>query len=301
MGKLLVFFIIVCGSFIFIHAQAVPATDKAKEEKIARENEFNRRVDNLRNIDKPLIRVDPNQNSQVYLSKIKPLYRIPNDAEKSLLAPDREDIQTYADFLHDKNTGLVKLIIDKGCSKNFTVVVSTPHCLKYTMPGAGSSYSFRMENHWLQNLSDLNFADKVFQSSLGILTHGIMVNIGDIQLNKVNSQNAALQTLSGFQPVTDFDQAKSFAGLLEKGIEDNQYVYGSVLPVKENSTYLLRSIAYKGESFRTMENIDYNELDFDKRKDIIVAFRVVRFIPDESVTILWKMLDKKDSPKINNK
>jgi hypothetical protein len=165
------------------------------------------------------------------------------------------------------------------------------------MPGAGSSYSFRMGNHWLKHLGDLNFGGENFQSSEGILTNGIMVNIGDIPLEKV-SQHKALKTLIEFQPVNDFEKAASFASLLEKGIRDKDFFYRSNLPVQENSTYFLRSIAYKGESFRAIDEVVYDEFDFDKRKDVIIAFRVVRFIPNESVTILWKEFDRKDSPKI---
>jgi hypothetical protein len=50
---------------------------------------------------------------------------------------------------------------------------------------------------------------------------------------------------------------------------------------------------------RAVRGISYNELDFDKRRDVIVAFRVVRMDPDGSISILWKQLADGESPKLN--
>jgi hypothetical protein len=297
MKKLFLLLTISLSGVVFINAQAAPQTDKEKEERRRQEEEFNRSVDNLRNVGKTSTPQDPNENFTILQSKIKPLYRKPTPEEQKMLAPAQEDLQKYAKFLSKKNTGLIKLIADEDCNKDFNVTVSTPHCLKYTMPGAGSSFSFRQEIHWLRHLGDLNFSGKSFQSSHGVLIHGIMVNIGDVALDEIGSQNKALQTLNGFQPVSDFKKAAGFASLLEKGIEGDGFTYGSNLPVKENSTYLLRSIAYRSEFFRTIDNVVYDELEFDQRKDVTIAFRVVRLNPSERVTLLWKELDKKDAHK----
>ena len=64
----------------------------------------------------------------------------------------------------------------------------------------------------------------------------------------------------------------------------------------------MRSIAYRGNYYRAIDGFLYDELDFDKRKDVTVAFRIIRR-DEESVTIIWKQLVEKDSPKVkrNNK
>jgi hypothetical protein len=80
-------------------------SDKAKEEREKREAVFNQRVDNLRNIDKPLNRQDSNKNFLIFQSKIKPLYRKPSIEEQKLLAPDQADLQIFAAVLDDKSTG----------------------------------------------------------------------------------------------------------------------------------------------------------------------------------------------------
>ena len=62
----------------------------------------------------------------------------------------------------------------------------------------------------------------------------------------------------------------------------------------------MRSIAYKGSYYRAIDGFLYDELDFDKRKDVTVAFRIIRR-DEESVTIIWKQLAEKDSPKVKRK
>ena len=60
----------------------------------------------------------------------------------------------------------------------------------------------------------------------------------------------------------------------------------------------MRSIAYRGKFRRAEAGVVYNELDFDKRRDIIVVFKIVDVEPDGSATIVWRMLRESKSPKL---
>lgn len=295
MKKLLTVILILLGSFTMLTAQQTEEEKRAQDERNAAD--FNRRVDALRNVDKIRSRVDPNEESQIYQSKIRPLYRKPNAEELKLLEPDAQDLQTYSKFLSHKNAGLTKLIVDKGCDKGSDVVVSTSHCLKYAMPGAGAAFSFRAGNYQNKNLADLNFTGELFETP-GVLKHGILVNIGDIPLEKINLDTKELGALVEFVPTDNFKKAAAFSAMLEKGIDGGNMLYKNDASVRENTTYALRSIAYRGDVKQSVEGIVYNELDFDERGDILVVFRIVRLVPGESVTILWKELSKKKSPKI---
>ena len=81
------------------------------------------------------------------------------------------------------------------------------------------------------------------------------------------------------------------------GIENDGFFYCRNLEASENTTYVLRSIAYRGSYYRAIEGFVYDELDFDERRDVTVAFRIVRR-DSESVTILWKILENQKSPAI---
>lgn len=227
---------------------------------------------------------------------IEALYRKTNKEELKLLAPDKEDQDKYADFLRRENTGLTRLMADKGCAVNPNVVVATPECLAYGMPGAGSSYSFRVTDYRIPRLADLTFTGSDFQAR-GIVLHGIFAELGDTPLEQINLQTKGLDFLVNFKPEIDFQKSQELDKKLAEGITADGFLYSSVIPAKADTTYILRSIAYRGSSPRAVEGYTFNELDFDKRSDVIIAFRIVRKYDDGAVLILWKRLAKNDSPK----
>lgn len=234
----------------------------------------------------------------MYLQKnVEPLYRKPTGRELKAVAPRRELFAKYAEFLRQPDTGLTKLIDDKGCAKNTKVVVATDNCLQYTMPGAGSSFSFRTQNYRIARLADLTFTDKSFQAA-GVLLHGIFVNLGDVPLERVSLQTGGMKFLVEFQPEPDYEKGREIDSRLMKGINEDGFLYRRGLFIAENTTFALRSIAYDGKYFRAVNRVTYNEFDYDKRKDVIIVFRIVEKDEAGNVTILWKELQQKGSPDI---
>lgn len=227
---------------------------------------------------------------------VQPLYRKPTKEELKTIAPASELLKKFNDFLRQDNTGLFKILADTGCAGNTGIVVAKEDCLKFTMPGAGNSFSFRTNNYRLRRLADLTFSGKSFHVT-GVLMHGIMVNIGDVPLENVTLQTIGLKFLNEFQPSDDFEKAKEIDIQLIKGVSKDGFLYSRTLDSAENKTYVLRSIAYNGKVMRSARGIPYNELDFDKRKDVTIAFRVVRRDADGSLTILWKELSRRNAPK----
>jgi hypothetical protein len=233
-----------------------------------------------------------------YLQKaVEPLYRKPTDKELKAVEPRRELFERYAEFLRQPNTGLTKLIDDQGCADSTRVVVATDACLQYTMPGGGSSFSFRTENYRIARLSDIMFTSNSFQAS-GVLLHGIFVNLGDAPLESVNLQTTGMKYLVEFQPEPDYNKGRQIDRQLTSGIRRDGFLYRRGLYMVDGATFALRSIAYGGKYFRAVDRVTYNEFDYDKRRDVIVTFRVVEKDDAGNVTILWKVLREKDSPDI---
>ena len=231
---------------------------------------------------------------------VEPLYRKPTGKELKAVAPRRELFAKYAEFLRRPETGLTKLIDDKGCADNTKIVVATDECLKYTMPGAGSSFSFRTQTYRIPRLADITLTAKSFQAS-GVLLHGIFVNLGDVPLEEVSLQTKGLKYLTDFQPEADYEKGKAVDLKLTEGVEHDGFLYRRGLFMVENTTFALRSIAYDGKYLRAIRNLTYNEFDYDKRRDVIVVFRIVEKDEAGNVTILWKVLQKKDSPQLKKK
>lgn len=284
-----------------VNAQNPTGTPTPREEtaRIIREQQkANEAFNRTRNTNQVATRTSNPSQIQVFLHpKLKPLYRNPTKEELKTLSPNIEEVNKYADFLRQPNTGLIKLAADLGCAENTKIVVATADCLRYTMPGAGTSFSFRTKNYRLQRLADLTFTNDSFQAT-GVLLHGIFVKIGDVPLEKVDLQTKGLSYLLNFQPETDYEKARVIDRQLSEGVFSDGFQYRRGFYAVENTTYVLRSIAYDGKYFRAVEGVAYNEFAFDKRRDVTVAFRIVRKDSDGSVTILWKEILRKNSPKI---
>jgi hypothetical protein len=284
-----------------VTAQNPTSTPTPREEtaRIIREQQkANEAFNRTRNTNQVATRTSNPSQIQVFLHpKLKPLYRNPTKEELKTLSPNIEEVNKYADFLRQPNTGLIKLAADLGCAENTKIVVATADCLRYTMPGAGTSFSFRTKNYRLRRLADLTFTNDSFQAT-GVLLHGIFVKIGDVPLEKVDLQTKGLSYLVNFQPETDYEKAGVIDRQLSEGVFSDGFQYRRGFYAVENTTYVLRSIAYDGKYFRAVEGVAYNEFAFDKRRDVTVAFRIVRKDSDGSVTILWKEILRKNSPKI---
>jgi len=226
-----------------------------------------------------------------------PLYRRPTKDELQMVAPDPSLFERYREFLTRPNAGLFKLVPDAGCAENTKVIAASEACMKFTFPGAGNSYSFRTRNYRIKSLADLTFSEAQLQVN-GVLTHGVLVSLGDVPLDSVSLQTAALKYLIQFQPSTGFKEANTINESLDRGVKRDGFLYSRSVAAIENNTYALRSIAYRGKVMNAVKGIPYNVLDFDKRRDIIVAFRIVQKDADGSISILWNQLSDQEAPKI---
>ena len=299
MKQVILLFILMFGTFAAVSAQRNPSPqptpviqDPQRQQGLERQADINRRSQELQMNEKFPVKTEA--EAKLFRDNIQPLYRDPTKEELAAVAPNSEDLKAFGEFLRQKNTGLIKLVPEMNCGEKANIVNASPECAKYTMPGGGASFSFRTENYRILHLSDLNYTGRSFRA-FGTLAHGIFVNLGDVPIDKVDVRSAGIDFLVKFEPANDFKDAQEIAVKLDAGIKNETFLYKNLLPVAENTTYALRSIAYQGNIIRSIQGLTYNELEIDKRKDVIVVFRVVRRDTDGSVTILWKELSNKNA------
>lgn len=203
--------------------------------------------------------------------------------------------ERFAEFLTNKNTGIARMFPEKGCGKGKIVnVQELERCAETPdIPGGGSLYSVRLNElpYYLRlqdilfyvEQSDIHFTDDKFIVG-NKTTLDIISNIGDVNLEKIDLKSPALTFLADIKPSktkSEFDLQKK---ALEKGINENGYLYSDSAPVRLNDTYILRSIAYHS-GYRSFWNTDH-----------LIAFKVVGREKDGSVVILWKKLKEKGAP-----
>jgi hypothetical protein len=212
--------------------------------------------------------------SHPLLDPKKGLYRKPGKEEIEVLAVAEPLLARYAEFLKAPNTGIVKLNAESSCVSEADVVVATEKCMAFKMPGAGAAYSFRTESYRLPRIADVILLDGILRTG-GVYQQVITVDLGDVAIDDINLETNGMKYLSGLKPVRDSDEFMQFDGQIQKGIEAEGFLYRKGQPAKGDTTFALRSIAYRGSFIRSVDGISYDELEFDKRRDVIVAFRVV--------------------------
>lgn len=230
---------------------------------------------------------------------IDPIYRKPTRDELAAVAVDPTITAKYSAFLDIPNTGVFKLVGDNGCDQKTSVVSATDVCRNYSMPGAGNSFSFRTESYRLRRLGDLSSRD----SSLfvpGVFMHGILTVLGDVDASGIGLGSPGVAVLAALSPATSTEQATEFGATIARGFQKDGHRFSATVKMNVNTTYALRSIAYRGKLMRAVVGATYNEMERDKRRDVIVVFRVVDLDADGTATIIWRELRNTESPELKN-
>lgn len=215
--------------------------------------------------------------------------------QKKRLLPDPQDLRKYEQFLQQPKTGIFRLMPDIGCTENINVIRADEVCLNF-IPES-SYYSFREKEHTIEILSDIRSKNGYLISD-GILSQGILVNLGEIELEKAIAETEGLEFLASFAPNPQSVEAQKQYIQMMRGVKVGNYEYKKALPIVENATYALRVIAYRGNIFRVFRGFRFDLLDGDKRIDLMLAFRIIRKEKDGGITVLWKELERKESPRL---
>jgi len=207
----------------------------------------------------------------------------------------------YSEFLKADKTGLFKLFPDHACVEKNVVRVDGD-CKNFVM--ASSSFSFRNLGYAHPYYSDLGFNhDEI--SSNAFFSQGILVSLGDVSIEDVTSSRDGMKFIFDLSPASDPGEARKMSARVKAGIQSGGFTYSSSVTPAENTTYVLRSIAYNVANSlpavtetTSLSEIRFHTLALDKRADVIVVFRIIRKGADGSLTIVWKEIDRKEAPKI---
>ena len=193
--------------------------------------------------------------------------------ESQFLAPSVEDRTTYAEFLTQPDTGLIRLLPREKFD-------STPEKLSpLTIRGGGAYYSFVRLTHEYGYGSDIELYNGNLSVGFAGADYGMLIKLDGVRLEDVSTEIPGVTFLAkynavGNEPDARLEQTRFGRGTIIDGVS-----YKGRVPVEVGATYLLRSI------------------DFD-RSDILVALRIVRQDTDGSVIIAWKLLQKYPVPKL---
>lgn len=187
--------------------------------------------------------------------------------EAALLAPAREDLEAFAEFLTQPRTGIVRLLPREKWDG------------KLSMRGGGAYYSFTRLVHEYGFGSDISLEQNRLGVGFAGANFGFLVNLGNVALEEVTAATDGVRYLAAFETPRAEAAARVEQRRTSTGFEVEDWTYKSWLPVFTKQTYAVRSVDY-GNS------------------DVLVAFRVVRKDADGSVVLLWRMLKKFARPEL---
>jgi len=217
------------------------------------------------------------------IKEISSLRKELNEKEMLFLSPSAEDRAAFAEFLKQPKTGLIRLF-PRGLYDD-----------RLTISGGGAYYSFTRLTHEYGLGSDIMLqtppstpnddyvpppiAEYDFQTVFAGANYGLIVTLGDVPLDKVTLEYDGVKFLSDYNPPSTEPKARIEQRRAREGIRRGWRGYRWNAPVTVNYTYALRSIDYRNS-------------------DVLVSFRVVRKEIDGSLVILWKMLKRFPTPKL---
>jgi hypothetical protein len=179
--------------------------------------------------------------------------------EAELLAPSKKAQQTFAEFLKQPDTGLIRLLPRDRNDNNLKI------------RGGGAYYSFVRKTHEYGYGSDIELQQKYFSVGFAGADYGFLLDLGDVPIEDASLETNGIKYLAEYVPSEKEKDARETHQKLGYGIEADQQTYRSRVPAKVGDTYIVRSISFGGS-------------------DCLVAFKVVDEDFDGSMTIVWKML-----------
>lgn len=196
--------------------------------------------------------------------------------EKTYLAPAEEDQVQYAAFIHAPDSGLVRLLP----REKFDTEAYTDRDRAIVTRGGGAYYSFTKLSHEYGYATDIELGGNQFTVGFAGLDYGFLTNLGDLPLENVGIGTPAFVLFANYKPPREEPLVRAEQMRFAQGSELDGVQAKRTLPVKLNSTYLMRSMTFR-------------------EADVLVAFKVVRIDSDGSVTLLWKLLKKYKVPNID--
>ena len=193
--------------------------------------------------------------------------------EKQLLAPSQEDVDAYAEFLKQPNTGLTRLLSRE-------IYDSSAHPEKrMTIHGGGSYFSFTLLTHGYGWGTQIGLEQNELNVSFAGADYGMIANLGDVPLEAITFEHPTIRFLASYVPPEEEPRARSEYRRFATGETIDGTIYKTRAQARLNKTYILRGIHYSDS-------------------DVLVAFRIIRKDNDDSVIILWRLLKKYPKPEL---
>jgi hypothetical protein len=184
------------------------------------------------------------------------------------------------DDIHNRSD-LIGIFNDTPPGRTLSPTPKTPMRGKRSgdVRGGGAYYSFTLKTHAYGYSSDLSLERGQFHVGFAGADYGFLTDLGDMSLESVSLDTPTAKPLATYTAVTHDAEARREQRRFWRGVEVDGVTLKSRLPMRQDSTYLVRAINYDDS-------------------DVLVAFRVVEVESDGTALILWKLLKRYSTPQV---
>ena len=212
---------------------------------------------------------------------------------------DPVDIEKYKNFLAKGRGGAFRLLPDFDCIAKDVIKIDGA-CSNF-VPDM-SDFSFRSKQYADKNYFDIEY-NRNELTARSFFSHGIGVSLGDVPIANVTLSTVGLKYLLSLSPAQNFSAALDIEKKLTRGAVDGGFFYSNHFKVVPNTTYVLRTIAYKLGNILPISptnrtQVKFLGVEYDRRFDTVIVFRILDRDQFGGVTIVWKELSRHAAPKI---
>lgn len=232
--------------------------------------------------------------------------------ERLVYEVDAEYPRAYAEFLAQPNTGIFRVLPASAYRRpldtvenRFALSVAERYPLPVLAQGKGK----------LTHRLTLELVDDQFQLMPQGIDYGFMVDLGDIPLETLDPTLQAVapeirQFFLNYQPPSQLAAIQSdrrrFLTNKRENFQENRHIVGEA-PVVLSHTYLLRSLKFQlpeiilqGGVVSRSQRLHIDQLLKMQSSDVLVAVRPIHRHPNGGYTILWRVINQLEDPKITD-
>lgn len=285
---------------LIAQAPTTPAEAARQERERNRQQveDLDQRMENMRLLDQKLRTLSQAESRSMDQPKLDKKER---ERVKQMRMINGEHVRAFDTLLQDPRNGVVKIFPNFDCVTSKTIRVDG-QCADFVPES--SDFSFRHKAYTTFLYHDIGY-EKDLLISRGFFSQGMIVSLGDVDIAGVGLESAGVKYLASIVPATSPNEAKAAIAKFAVGFEADGKTFRDGVEAAENTVYAVRVIAYKlGNTLSpptqstSMEEMKLLSLNYDKRDDIIVVFRVVRKEKNGGLTVVWRELQRKEAPKL---
>jgi hypothetical protein len=281
--------LLIAGSAV---AQVIPTRPPRTNDPNRPDPATQRWYDELRKRENMPTGIGAINNRTVVAAAINEIY----EHARKKLAPTADEKRIYVDFLKQSNTGIIRIAATVNCKYILDVTQPDQECYNQYIPGSALAFSFRRADYSHNAYSDLKRVNDDFVLP-GTFVLGLITSIGDIPIESIGTDNVLVTDLAGFSPASEINEVAGQDFEIIRGLKIGDLIYRKTVPIREHTTYLLRSVAYRAKFLNLPKSESKRgSLDEDERSDVTVVFRIVRKGADDTYLLLWREVARIPSP-----